>query len=119
MADIAPLAGMSQKKRDTRLISYIRRDRKKKMMDRVTGNRLQSGMLTAASAVGGGFLWSRFPQLQRVGAGNGRAGIDTRFAIGLPMLALGLMPRVPFWVQTIGETLTVPALWDWGGTLGQ
>ena len=118
MADIAPLNGMSEKKKDRMLVGLIRRRRRDNMMAKITGRRVVSGATTVGTAIAGGFIWAKFPQIRRLGAGAGRAGIDTRFVVGGPLLLASLHPKTPGWVQAIGETFMVPALWDFGESIG-
>ena len=119
MSNGTPLAGMSNREKDKKLIGFMRRRRREATERKITGSRLTGGVATAATALGGGYLWAKQPQIRRLFTGGGtRAGVDSRYVVGIPLLIWSLMPRSPLWAKDVGEALMVPALWDQGVTWG-
>lgn len=110
----APPPNVGKRSMWAKIVRSDRREKRETAARRETATRVGGMITTSIVAIGGGFLWEKYPQVQRVGAGNGRAGIDGRLLVGVPLALISLRPRSPRWTKDAAETLLTTLLWDFG-----
>jgi hypothetical protein len=110
-------ANVPKQKMWGRLRGLVRRENREKATAAEIKQRATGLGASLVAATVGGYLWEKYPQIQRIGANGGRAGIDTRLVIAVPLGLYGLSPRAPRAVLDIAQTFAISYAWDKGGEI--
>jgi len=80
--------------------------------EREASQRSTKMLVSLATAAGGGYLFGKFPEYQRLFDSGANEGIDSRYVVGIAVLGGTMMKVLPPMAQEVAEVLLTTALWD-------